>query len=286
MKKFYLLISLCLTLISNVFAQKDTTLYSDKACYGSNYYIGDSAVTESGLYYYTDYSDSNHVYGVDLLFLDPTPSGVYIITKCLGDSTYIPGTGFVKVAGTYPSETINRYGCDSTVNYIVSFIKQGKKDTTMTICNGKKALLRSKYYTTAGNYVIKIANGTRCDSLLTLHLVVNPTYSMPATNIALTNYQPYSFYGIPVTRVGLYQKTLYTKNGCDSTLRLNVTSYTNVTQQREESISKTSYTESEDVKIYDTKGTLIGEGKPEDLYPNLKSNEMYIINSQKKLIKQ
>lgn len=289
MKKFYLLISLWLTLLSsNVFAQKDTSDYQwDTQCAGGSVYIEkkltrdpetnylttvDTVIFDAGIYYVASGGDTNNIIRNILTFYAVPDTGVYNRTLCgshVRDSTFYQ-TSF----------TVN--GCDSIVKYTYHYKLQGYKDTSATICQGKRFTLRSHYYTTAGNTVIHVPNGG-CDSLLTLHLTVKPTYSGTATNVSVNNCQPYNFYGYNVDHSGLYTKILNTKFGCDSIIRINVT-YTS--QHREEVSSESNYTEVETSKVYDTKGALIGEGKLEDIYPNMNFNQMYIINSQKKLIKQ
>ncbi len=62
-----------------------------------------------------------------------------------------------------------------------------------------------------------------CDSIVKLHLTVNPIYFNDTIDIMICETAEYNFYGTIITEPGVYEKVLPTINGCDSTIILNLT---------------------------------------------------------------
>lgn len=131
-------------------------------------------------------------------------------------------------AGIYTRNLLAVGGCDSII-YLILKVKL--PDTTRidaSICQGQVYNYNGFNANTTGEYYQTIPSSIGCDSTLVLNLLV----SLPDTtifNATLCPGQPYSqngfFTGIP----GTYTLHLYNQNGCDSTLILNLSYYSNDT---------------------------------------------------------
>jgi hypothetical protein len=76
--------------------------------------------------------------------------------------------------------------------------------------------------TVTGEYVVMFRSVHDCDSAITLHLTVNPVYSV-IIDSAICQGESILFGGESLTTTGLYRDTLLTIHGCDSVITLNLT---------------------------------------------------------------
>lgn len=114
------------------------------------------------------------------------------------------------------------------------------KDTiTTSICPNDQYLFGSVAYNTAGTYTDTLSTTLGCDSIVTLHLSVNPSSDSIITETICQN-NPFSFGGQLINISGVYHDTLVNALGCDSIVTLNLTS--NDTSFSEFWITDTSYT--------------------------------------------
>ena len=74
-----------------------------------------------------------------------------------------------------------------------------------------------------GTYRRKLASAHSCDSIVTLHLIVQPKLSGEVTEAEICPGEPYSWHGNEYTRAGLYRDTLISSLGCDSIETLVIT---------------------------------------------------------------
>jgi hypothetical protein len=117
-------------------------------------------------------------------------------------------------------------GCDSTVS-LALFIKPVFATTLFdTVCS-------ASYYNEKGFSMNISGSGNQqfsntltaingCDSIVTLHLKVNPVYS-DTTHFMLCGNGTYHFYDKTLSEAGIYDTTFQTVNGCDSTKVLILT---------------------------------------------------------------
>ena len=120
-------------------------------------------------------------------------------------------------------ETVN--GCDSvvvmtlTVNPTYSF-----KDTA-TICQNELPYTwRDTTFlteTTSSDYVFHRNSINGCDSVVTLHLTINPSYNI-TLNPTICENASYTFLDTTVSEAGTYTRTGQTIHGCDSTVTVNL----------------------------------------------------------------
>ena len=75
-------------------------------------------------------------------------------------------------------------------------------------------------YAETGVYQQTLQNENGCDSVATLHLIVNQSTTSEFTATACGSYV---WQGVEYTEAGVYQQTLQNANGCDSIVTLNLT---------------------------------------------------------------
>ena len=118
-----------------------------------------------------------------------------------------------------------------------SFISS--EPTRDTICAGETYTWNGKIYTKPGTYTDTLSNIHGCDSIVTLHLHVNPTYEVHDTIVACDNYTFNPFNkngeGITIYESGTYTDTTTSISGCDSVFVLHLT--INKTVYKEETIT-------------------------------------------------
>ena len=80
----------------------------------------------------------------------------------------------------------------------------------------------SQTITAAGDYTATLTNMNGCDSIATLHLVVNPVVTGEETITICEAALPYSWNNQNITAAGDYTATLTNAAGCDSIATLHL----------------------------------------------------------------
>ncbi|MDR1346171.1 MAG: T9SS type A sorting domain-containing protein [Bacteroidales bacterium] len=120
-------------------------------------------------------------------------------------------------------------GCDSTI-YLALFTKPIYETTLFdTVCSQSSYNKNGFAMTVNGSGNQQFANTLTaingCDSIVTLHLKVNPVYS-DTTYFTICANGTYRFYDRILDQSGIYDTTFQTVNGCDSTKVLVLTKST------------------------------------------------------------
>jgi hypothetical protein len=90
-------------------------------------------------------------------------------------------------------------------------------EETITICEGALPYSwNNQSITTAGDYTATLTSVAGCDSIATLHLVVNPVVTGEETITVCEAALPYSWNNQSITTAGDYTATLTSVAGCDS----------------------------------------------------------------------
>ena len=114
------------------------------------------------------------------------------------------------------------HDCDSVVTMNLHFNPTKSSEFSATICDNETYEWNGKSYNIADDYVQTLTTSLGCDSVVTLHLNVNPTYNIQWADTIL-NEETLTWEGTTYNEGGAYSKTLVTKNGCDSVVTLNLT---------------------------------------------------------------
>ncbi|MCQ2294832.1 MAG: gliding motility-associated C-terminal domain-containing protein [Bacteroidales bacterium] len=113
------------------------------------------------------------------------------------------------------------HGADSLVTIVHHVSQQYHLHTADTICAGDSALFQGSWYTLADDYDHHLTTAQGCDSLITLHLMVNPTFDHHFYD-TIRRGDTILFSGTPYTTAGTYTHHLATTLGCDSTVTLHL----------------------------------------------------------------
>ncbi|MDE5610993.1 MAG: hypothetical protein K2I90_03130, partial [Odoribacter sp.] len=185
--------------------------------------------TVSGIYRFQRISTvtgCDSIVNLSLTVLRPSETVIYD-TVCQGDAYQKYGffLSNVQEDATYASSQLSQAGCDSTVFLHLKVWQT--YDTTVydTICQG------DGYYRHGLNLpsVTESSTETRtlqtvhgCDSVVTLHLTVQPKHLLPE-NRDICAGEFTEFRGRRYDRSGTYDDSLHTVHGCDSIYRLILT---------------------------------------------------------------
>ena len=217
----------------------------DTICLGEHYMANgfDTLPTAAGAYIMLN--QSQNIFGCDSattlhLTVNPTADVQYTATVCLG--TAFNQYGFdtlMTAAGVYTlvHEGQNIHGCDSTTTVTLTVNPTYSADTTVNICDVEVPYMwDDEQYWETGDYTIPYSTVNGCDSIVNLHLNVNPTYSQDTAVTVCQGALPYWFDADhSFSEAGLHTINLTTVNGCDSVWHLQLT----ITPNSEHSVTHT-----------------------------------------------
>lgn len=125
------------------------------------------------------------------------------------------GTTFITVEFTDGIEFV-------AYNFEVSVNPTYSKTDQAAICNGDTYLFGTQSLTLTGTYTEVFSSVDGCDSLVTLSLTVNPTYS-ETDQATICNGDTYLFGTQSLTSTGTYTEVFTSVDGCDSLVMLSLT---------------------------------------------------------------
>ena len=146
-----------------------------------------------------------------------TQKDIYEI--CIGDSLEWHDSTYYQTGDYYDIYTdIN--GCDSTYYLELSVNPTYSFTENINICEGSYYHWEGNSYGVEGIYTAQYSTIYGCDSILTLNLSVNPTYSFYET-ASVCEGDSYNWHGQSYSLPGNYSTTYQTVDGCDSTYHLS-----------------------------------------------------------------
>ncbi len=195
---------------------------SDSICANEEYHFNGQVLKASGTYRHTTTSSigCDSIVTLELTVL-PVQTALVEVEICSGESYDFNGQS-INVAGTYVDTLTATNGCDSivtlelTVNPVLSSTMQ------IEICQGDSFDFHGLTLETAGTYLDTLSSNSGCDSMVTLELVVHPTYLLMETRTRCEG-SSYDFHGRLLDQTGTYLDTLKTIQGCDSVVVLELT---------------------------------------------------------------
>ena len=195
---------------------------SSTICEGDTFYFHGNALTEAGVYIDT----MQTVSGCDsLVLLTLTVNPVYHIpvsdTICEGDTFHFFNQSLT-TAGVYTETLSSVSSCDSVITLTLVVNPTYAIAQADTICQGDTVWFFDQILTGTGVYTETLQTAEGCDSVMTLALTVNPTYSIPLSS-TICEGDTFYFHGNALTEEGVYTDTLQTVNGCDSIVLLTLT---------------------------------------------------------------
>ncbi|MFM2224497.1 MAG: hypothetical protein RJA07_699 [Bacteroidota bacterium] len=201
--------------------QASTFTDNQTICNNSSYTFNGQSLTQSGIYLDTLVNsmacDSFITLNLTVL---PQSTGFDFQTICSG-SAYTFNGHALTTGGTYKDTLVNHIGCDSILTLYLTVNPISTNTINQTICNGNSVVFNGNTLTTSGNYNDTLVNYLGCDSILTLHLIVNQK-STNTISQSICNGNSVVFNGNTLTTSGNYNDTLVNYLGCDSILTLHL----------------------------------------------------------------
>ena len=147
------------------------------------------------------------------------------------DSAYV-----VSVPGLYRVQVTAPNGCRAWTDSLFITASQISSTTlNPVICAPTTFVSGGQTFSSSGTYQLTLVNAVGCDSLITIHLIVNEP-SDSTLSVAICSPSSYAFNGQNYSATGVYSATLTNAEGCDSVVILNLTVNQPVSTQLNETI--------------------------------------------------
>jgi hypothetical protein len=177
--------------------------------------------------YYVTVDDGSEVC-TDSITLEVAPEYNYpqTVSRCQGQSYVLPNGTTVTSSGTYVSNLLTVFGCDSVINTTVTFYPTFATSQTVSRCQGQSYVLPSgTTVTVTGSYISNLTTVRGCDSVITSNVTFYPVYNFPQS-VPLCQGDSYVLpNGNSVSASGTYTSAFQTARGCDSNYVTTVTVY-------------------------------------------------------------
>ncbi len=201
--------------------QPTTSSLSAGICNGNNFVFHGKTFTTAGTFYDTliNHVGCDSIVTLHILVGNATASTINDFI-CNGKIYSFHGSNF-STAGNYKDTISNYAGCDSIITLNLSVHYPSSYMINKTICNNQSYHFNGHNLNSSGTYFDTLQNSVGCDSLITLHLTVNPisTYTL---NQTICSNQNYFFNGHSLNSSGTYFDTLTNYLGCDSFITLHL----------------------------------------------------------------
>ena len=184
---------------------------------GSNYSSGGTySVTLSGV------NGCDSVASLQLV-INQVSTSLTQITICNNQLPFNWNGNNYSAAGTYEIILTGSAGCDSVATMVLQINEVSSSTTDVVICSNQLPFSwNGNSYHTAGTYMMNFSNHAGCDSVATLHLIVNPVLSSLIHANTCANQLPYTWNGLAINTDGLHAVTLTSQAGCDSIASLQL----------------------------------------------------------------
>lgn len=155
------------------------------------------------------------------LYVYPVYSHSDTLSICNNELPFTYGDSIFHAAGTYSVLFKTMNGCDSLITLHLQVNPIFIKTDTLIICNNELPFVYGdSVFHSAGTYNIHYNTVNGCDSLMVLHLLVNPSFNQKETLYVCENDLPFSYGNYTFFTEGIYDIPYQTINGCDSLIRL------------------------------------------------------------------
>ena len=159
------------------------------------------------------------------LNIHPSTDTVIHVTIIQNDLPFVLNSISYHETGTYTQDAMNVFGCDSVITLIMSVLENVSNEIDSTVCDNDLPMTwNGVSFTAAGDSTITILAASGADSVLTMHLHVNPTYQIDVfdTVCAGLDFESYGFQitAFADTVVSHHDQSI---TGCDSVTTLHLT---------------------------------------------------------------
>ena len=195
---------------------------TQEICQGESFNFFGQALTEAGTYTHTLQTAKGCDSTVTLtLTVNPVYNTPLTQEICQGESFVFFGQTLT-TAGTYTHTLQSAKGCDSVVTLMLTVNPTYNTPIAQEICQGESFDFFGQTLTTAGTYTHTLQSAKGCDSVVTMTLMVNPTFNTPIAQ-EICQGENFDFFGQTLTTAGTYNHTLQSAKGCDSVVTMTLT---------------------------------------------------------------
>ena len=139
------------------------------------------------------------------------------------DTYTSPSGNYIWISsGTYQDTIPNIAGCDSVLTIVLNISTGSVTTQNITSCDSYVWPANGVTYTLSGNYVHNLVNSIGCDSVVNLNLTIKNGFINASVVTACDDYF-WVVDGNLYSASGTYSLSLFTSEGCDSTLTLDLT---------------------------------------------------------------
>ncbi|MCQ2384590.1 MAG: choice-of-anchor J domain-containing protein [Paludibacteraceae bacterium] len=199
------------------------TVFNETICSGTTYTLNGFNTGTAGTYhrYLTSAFGCDSIVTLNLT-VNQGFRDVQSMTICQSQTPYLWNGQSLTATGQYTHTVSSPDGCDSV--FVLNLIVTQAITTTVNdaICQGDTYTWNGQSYSTTGDYTWTGTAANGCDSIVTLHLTVNPTYNQNASLTIEETELPYTWNGITITKEGIYTWNGTTAAGCDSIIVLDL----------------------------------------------------------------
>lgn len=199
------------------------TIFNETICAGTTYTQNGFNTGVAGTYhrYLTAASGCDSVVTLNLTVDNGAlvEEDIYI---CQNQVPYLWHGQSLTTSGTYTHTEANPGGCDSVFVVHLTISQSINIDLYETICQGTFYQFNGQTHGLAGDYTWVGTAAGGCDSIVTLHLTVNPVYYQTVNLTIFDTETPYEWNGYSITETGAYVWSGQTAAGCDSIVTLEI----------------------------------------------------------------
>lgn len=191
-------------------------------CQGEVYQFAGMSFVNAGTYE-IPFPAANGCDSLVILELAVNPEDFTLLTEtiCEGESYALAGEVYTD-SGVYQATFDNQYGCDSLVQ--VNLIVRSAAETQIfsEICEGESIVLDTMTFDQPGDYEFTLLDQYGCDSTILLSIAQLPSAETMLT-ATICQGESYTVGASTYTESGSYEDLLFTTDGCDSTVFLDLT---------------------------------------------------------------
>ena len=191
-------------------------------CEGDTLFTQQHAITTAGIYVDSlssiENCDSIVIYDLSFINTKVTPIPV---SNCENDPFVLNGVSYTRDT-SFSIILSTNMGCDSIVNYNLSFRKSTGSTTHLKLCEGDSIILNNITVDVPGVFRDTLVNAQGCDSIMTFVVTL---IDNEQTTVAISNCEndPFVLNGISYTQDTSINVLLTTAQGCDSLVTYNIT---------------------------------------------------------------
>ncbi|TVQ77784.1 MAG: gliding motility-associated C-terminal domain-containing protein [Flavobacteriales bacterium] len=200
----------------------DTISHQVVACETYTWPVNNQTYTSTGVFQevFTNAGGCDSVHILNLQIVQPDS----IVRSQVACESYLwSETGITyNQSGTYSVTYTNFAGCDSVITLDLIVNEGVQIHQEVSVCDSYVWPVNGQTYTQSGTFSRSYTSSSGCDSIIYLHLSIFPSENTVQNVTANVQYF-WAVNGRSYNRSGIYQHVLQTRNGCDSTIVLDLT---------------------------------------------------------------